>query len=265
MSRPPAASPSVRSPDAAVLEVSDGPAGAALAASAAARVSTKMANHWVELGEWQGGRQLWAFYLTFAHHQELHAYAQQQQALLTDLPGLDLVQPPWLHLTVQGVAFADALGADAFPSLVEAGAAVAAAAPPLELVVEKAVAEDDSVTMPVRVSGGMTALREDLRAAASAALDGLQLYTLPEPVGGFSPHITVAYARSDSPTVEEVHERLEGFTRPPLWLEVPTLSLVRLSRGTSRWWWTEEYPLTLRSASDPGRSAGGTRERQPSA
>lgn len=210
-------------------------------------VPTRLVNHWVDLSEWQGGRELWAFYLTFARHPELQDHVERQQATMSGLPGLDLVQPSWLHLTVQGVAFTDAVDGEALGALLEAGAAVAEAAEPLELVVGTAVAEDDSVCMPVWVSGDMTVLRNDLRDAARGALNGTELYALPEPIGGFAPHITIAYARADCPTVEEVQSRLMRFVEPPLRLDVAALSLVRLNRGTSRWWWSEEHPLCLRS------------------
>ncbi|WP_375424287.1 2'-5' RNA ligase family protein [uncultured Friedmanniella sp.] len=227
-----------------------------VAREAPAAGSTRLVNHWVEMAEWRNDRQLWAFYLTFGRCPELQAYVQRQQSLLSGLPGLDLVQAPWLHLTVQGVAFVDSVDGDAFQTLTTAGANVAASAPTLELLVGMAVAEDDSVTMPVRVNGGMTALRDELRDAARGALNGAALYALPEPVGGFAPHITIAYARDDSPTVEEVRARLDGFLEPPLRLEVGSLSLVRLCRGSSRWWWTEEYPLQLTAVEHPDQPVG---------
>lgn len=212
-------------------------------------------NHWVVLDEWRGDRELWAFYLTFSQASDLHGYVQRQQAVLQDLAGLDRVEPAWLHLTVQGVAFADSLDEDVVGRLREAGAAVAAAEGPLELVVDPAKVLHDAIALPVRLSEALQRVRNGVRDAAAVLLAGSDLYRLPGSRDVFGPHITIAYARTDAPSVVDVESRLRLLDEPPLRLTATHLSLVRLNRGTSRWWWREELRLPLRQGqeADQGR------------
>jgi 2'-5' RNA ligase len=206
----------------------------------------RLANHWVELAEWAGGRELWAFYLTFREQPLLHGFVQRQQRLLDGLGGLDLVAPDWLHLTVQGVVFADAVDAASIARLRVAGARAVAEEGPLSLVVHRPVTDRDAIILPVGdADQGLTRLRLGVRRAACEALRRSDLYELPEPVGGFAPHITVAYARADAPELAAIEARLSRAEETELRLSATYVSLLRLNRGTSRWWWSEELQLPL--------------------
>ena len=55
------------------------------------------------------------------------------QARLADLPGLDLVPVEWLHLTVQGIGFADEVGAGEVDRIVAAVRRRCAALAPLRV------------------------------------------------------------------------------------------------------------------------------------
>lgn len=203
-------------------------------------------NHWVDLDEWRGARELWAFYVTFSEHSDLHDYVERQQAVLRDLGGLDWVLPGWLHLTVQGVAFADSLDEDTVGRLREAGAAVVADEGPQELVVDRAEILHDAIALPVRAADGLQRTRNRLRDAAAELLAGAELYRLPGSREAFAPHVTIAYARTDAPAVVDVESRLRLLDEPPLRLTATYLSLVRLNRGGSRWWWRDELRLPMR-------------------
>ncbi len=205
----------------------------------------RLANHWVEMAEWAGGRELWAFYLTFREQPLLHSLVQRQQRVLDGLGGLDLVAADWLHLTIQGVVFADAVDATSISRLRVASARVVAEEGPLTLVVHRPVPDEDAIILPVDVDEGLARLRLGLRQAACAALDRSDLYELPEPVGGFAPHITIAYARADGPELTEVASHLRRSEETELRLSASYVSLLRLNRGASRWWWSEELQLPL--------------------
>lgn len=205
----------------------------------------RLANHWVELAEWAGGRELWAFYLTFREQPLLHALVERQQRVLDGLGGLDLVAPDWLHLTMQGVVFADAVDAESIARLRVASARAVATEGPLSLVVHRPVIDRDSIILPVHTDESMARLRLGVRRAACEALDRSDLYELPEPVGGFAPHITIAYARADAPELAVVESRLSRIEETELRLPATYVSLLRLNRGTSRWWWSEELKLPL--------------------
>lgn len=220
--------------------------------------SQNLVNHWVDLDEWRSDRELWAFYLTFSEHSDLHRRVQRQQAVLHDLGGLDWVLPAWLHVTVQGVAFADTLDEDVVGRLREVSAAVVAEEGPLELVVDKPQIKHDAITMPVRHSEALQRIRSGVRGAAVELLAGSDLYRLPGSREVLAPHVTIAYARTDAPSVVDVASRLRMVDEPPLRLAATYLSLVRLNRGASRWWWREEVRLPMKQGNRITRESAGT-------
>src|SRR5687767_3808457 len=70
---------------------------------------THFSSHWNPLPDWSPGRSLLACYVTFDDEPGVHAVVDAYQEPLADVAALDLVQRRWLHTTVQGVWFADAL------------------------------------------------------------------------------------------------------------------------------------------------------------
>jgi len=205
-----------------------------------------MVNHWVEAPEWLNGRQLWAFYLTFEGASALHDFAAAHQSRLAGFDGLDLVDRRWLHLTIQGAAFTDQMEPESYELLVRAVAKLTLQEPAIDLVVQRPRPSRDAVVMQAIPSHPLDSLRDRLRSAATAALGTDELYALPEPVGGFNPHITVAYVRPPEPQAADVAAAMEEVALPDIRVRVPHLSLVRLSRGTSDWTWDaeERFPLS---------------------
>jgi len=205
-----------------------------------------MVNHWVEAPEWLNGRQLWAFYLTFAGASALHDFAAAHQSRLAGIDGLDLVDRRWLHVTIQGAAFTDQIDPEAYQLLVRAVAQLTARERAIDLVVQRPRPARDAVWMQAIPSHPLDGLRDRLRSAATAVLGTDELYALPEPVGGFNPHITVAYVRPPVPQAADITAALEDVALPDIRVRAPHLSLVRLSRGSSEWTWDaeERFPLS---------------------
>jgi 2'-5' RNA ligase len=74
------------------------------------------------------------------------------------------------------------------------------------------------------------------------------LYRLPEPLEGFNPHVTIAYARAETWPLERIEQRLAACDVPAIRFDAPALSLVRLRRGTDRWTWDREMRFSLLGA-----------------
>jgi hypothetical protein len=208
-------------------------------------LSTGLVNHWRPLPEWQPGRRLWTFYMTFDGQSDLHAAVQRYHHELSGIDEFDLVNPRWLHVTLQGIAFSDQLDA-AHVDTIEAEVSTALATrrlPALKLA--PARLDGDALSMRLTPADGISALREDIRACVSGTIGAGNLYQLPEPAGGFNPHISIAYANASIPDTSDVCARLDRVPPPDFSLDVKHVSLVQLGRETHRWFWDHERKVSL--------------------
>lgn len=104
------------------------------------------------------------------------------QARLAELPGLDLVPAEWLHLTMQGIGFADEVGAGDTVRIVAA------------------VRRRCAGLAPVRLTLGPAQAVRKLRAAVRAGIAEVWgPARVPEGAGDFTPHVSLAYSETDGP------------------------------------------------------------------
>lgn len=69
--------------------------------------ATQLRNHWYWRPGHRPGRPFYAWHLTFNGQHDLHRLVAEYHQVLRDVPGLDLVPIPWLHITMQGIGFID--------------------------------------------------------------------------------------------------------------------------------------------------------------
>ncbi len=136
-------------------------------------------DHWVDLPEWQPGRELWAFYLTFADASALHSRIEHDQAALSGIPGLGPIPRSGLHLTVQGVTFRDLVPDAQIEHLAEAVGAVVARRNLPRLYAGPATDDIDAVVLPVYPAEELVALRDLIQLAAAELLGPEQVYQFP--------------------------------------------------------------------------------------
>jgi hypothetical protein len=82
--------------------------------------SEHMRDHWWWRPGWHTGRSMYTWHVTFADQPQLHELAATYQTALTRLPGLDVIPTPWLHLTMQGIAFTDEISEQEVADIAEA-------------------------------------------------------------------------------------------------------------------------------------------------
>ncbi len=199
-------------------------------------------NHWVDMPEWQPGRELWAFYLTFADAGALHARVDRDQAALSGVAGLAPISRDCLHLTVQGVTFRDLVPDAQIERLAEAVGAVVARRRLPTLHAGPATDDIDAVVLPVFPVEEIVALRDLVQVATAELLGPSQIYQFPPSAGGFVPHVSIAYASRDIPG-PVLAAGLEGTDQGLTALEVRHLSLVALRRADQTWSWEQEIRL----------------------
>ncbi len=208
--------------------------------------TTHLVDHWTDTREWSPGRALFACYATFDRDPELQVLVRRYQDEIADLPGLDLIRPEWLHLTIQGIAFSDLLGPGEQQRIVTAvSRGLARVAPPV-IALQPPEYGRDGIYLPAGPAEPLAAAREVIRAELAAIRDpGLQ-YALPGQDGPFDPHVSIAYANTRVP-LDLVRARLDRVPAPGLNLTLSKISLIMLRRGDHRWSWTDAVEVTVGS------------------
>ncbi len=217
--------------------------------------TTDLCNHWTDRPEWYQDRQLWAFYITFPGQPELHERVARDQDVLAALPEFDLIRRANLHLSVQGVAFVDEVGASHIQDLADAVRIRVRTERLPSLTVGRAQLDYDAISLPVTPVDELARLKCLIKDEADRVLAGQAVYQLPESPGGFSPHISIAYANDDisARTIAPFLPRLES---EPLRIDVQEISLVKLKRQERKWFWADEQSFEL---GQPARVRTGAR------
>jgi 2'-5' RNA ligase len=203
---------------------------------------THFTSHWAPLPDWSPGRSLLACYVTFDDDPAVHAVVDAYQTVLKDVPALDLVERRWLHTTVQGVWFVDALPPTARDRLADAlGESLAAVTAP-EVTLGPPALGAEGVVLPLRPVAGLVRLRDEVRAGVREALGLAEPYVLPGQHADFDPHVTLGYANDAFP-LAEVRRRLETVESvPPTRVAVRGVTLLSVDR---RWQWTDAVHVPL--------------------
>jgi hypothetical protein len=207
-------------------------------------LATDLYNHWTDKPEWLPGRRLWSFYLTFAGQEALRARVADDQEVLRGIPGLNVIAPENLHLSIQGTAFSDQVEFEAVDELAELPT----------LSAYRAHDDFDAICMPVIPGDELAEVKGLVQTAAEKVFGAEKIHQLPVSSGGFSPHVSIAYANSFIPR-SEVENALRFMSDDVTTLTVQHLSLVALRRDplSTSWSWDYERFLPFGgSARSPG-------------
>jgi 2'-5' RNA ligase len=196
-------------------------------------------SHWSEMPEWGQGRSLWAMYFTFGEEVQLHRLVADYQNQLREIDGIDLIARNWLHLTMQGIGFTDEVPLDLVNRILKRAEKLKLPRPG---TVGPPLLDLDAIAMPVAPISGLVNLRQGLLSIATDVLGARAPYRLPEPVGGFSPHISIGYANTEVPAAHLI-PRLERVQHHHVEIRFSHISLLRLYRSSRQWHWDQEYRI----------------------
>ncbi|MFF3276014.1 2'-5' RNA ligase family protein [Streptomyces chrestomyceticus] len=198
----------------------------------------QMADHWWWRPGWQTGTRFLTFHFTFQDAPEVHRLATAYRTALAGVDGLDLVPDRWLHLTTQGLGFADTAPDDEVQAVLAAAASRLAALPPFDLTLHRPEITPEAVRWEASPAGPPTAVRAALRDAIRSVrgtVDG------PEE---FAPHISIAYSNSAGPAAP-VQAALDTVDTPPATAHVDHVELIVLHRDRRMYQWETHTRLPL--------------------
>ncbi|MFK0297216.1 2'-5' RNA ligase family protein [Streptomyces sp. NPDC090442] len=198
----------------------------------------RMADHWWWRPGWGPGSRFLTFHLTFQLSPGLHRLAAEYRAALADLGGLDPVPDASLHMTLQGLNFADRVSGDDLRAVLSAAQSRLARFPAFDLRVHRPEITPEAIRWEATPSGPPAAVRAALRDAIGTVWD-----TVPEPAE-FAPHITIAYSNATGPAAP-VRAALDAVTTDPATVHVDQVELIVLNRDRRMYEWDTHTQLTL--------------------
>jgi 2'-5' RNA ligase len=190
--------------------------------------------------------------VTLVGASDLHSLARRYRHVLDELPGLDVVPEPWLHLTVQGVGWSDEV-TDAERARIVAGVRRSLdRMAPISAALGPAVVKGEAIVLPATPVPPLRELHSVISDEISAALGR-------PPLGGLSsdflPHVSLAYSHIDA-DASPYAEALESVSEPAARATIRDVTLIRQERLLEperlyRWTELDRVPLGVHSDTGP--------------
>jgi hypothetical protein len=195
--------------------------------------ATQLRNHWWWRPGWNADRRFYTWHLTFDGQHQLHQLVSAYQDALSDVPGLDLIPRPWLHLTMQGIGFTDEVHPDQAQAIADAASQRLAELPSAELTFHEPVIRPEALALPPAPMQPLVTIRDTIRDAIATVWgdDGI-----PETDNRFDPHLSFAYVNTDAPA----DTALQALTRvhpEPVQVTATEASLIVLRRDEHLYQW----------------------------
>lgn len=217
-----------------------------------------MADHWGRRSGWRPGRRKYTWYLTFGAHQEVRDLAASYQARLAALPGLDLIPARWLHLTMQGVGFADEVSDEEVAALLAASAGRLKGYAVQRVTLGPALVMPEAILLDVTPASGLASIRRELRKAVADVLGAARL------AGGdeWMPHVSVAYSHGTGPQAPYLAAVDGGGTTETV---ISTVKLIVLGRDHRLYEWTTRGDVHLTTPHAARQGSAGRQRSEPNA
>lgn len=201
----------------------------------------RIRDHWYWRPGWRIGRSFYTWHLTFADAENLHRLADTVRTAL-DLTILSPVPDDGLHLTMQGVGFADEVNDRDLSAVIDAAKHQVRHLESFNLSLGPVDPDAEGIGLLVQPWAPVIALRHTLRAAI---VDVWGPSNVPEQADGFRPHVTIAYSASNADTAD-LRTRLTPLRElEPATVKIANAQLIQLNRDEKIYQWKTIATLDL--------------------
>ena len=208
------------------------------------QIVTTVRNHWWWRPGWRTGRHFYACHLTLEGQPQLRELVRHYQDALAHLPSLDLIPPQWLHITMQGIGFADEISAADLTAVTDRLAEQFRVLEPPVATFHRATIRPEAVLLKAEPPEPLYQLRLAMYDTIAAAL-GPTKFSEPRPQPGqFTPHVSAAYINSDGPA-QPITDAVSKIDPQPVTATFHTASLLVFHRDHRMYEWTQATPLTI--------------------
>ncbi|MFC4060884.1 2'-5' RNA ligase family protein [Planomonospora corallina] len=187
-----------------------------------------MRSHWWWRPGWRPGRRMYAVHTLFDGQDALHDLVRAYQAPLRDLAGLDPVPVEWLHLTMQGVGFADE--ADDVDAVAQAVRRRLAGVGPVSLTFDRPTVDPESISFQPVPAEGVDRARRAVRQGITDVRGEV------DETDDWWVHMSIAYSDSSGPAAP-YEEALAAVTAEPVTVTVSRIHLIAVRRDGHLYRW----------------------------
>jgi len=201
---------------------------------------SEVRDHWYWRPNWRPGRSFYTWHVIFPDDAVLTDLHGAYQRLVGSLPGITPVPVQWLHLTLQGIGFADKVPQADLAPIIEAAQRRLEHFRPFEIKLGPAVVDVESLQLPVTPVDRLRRLRAQLRAAVTDVWGRDSVPTLPE----LDPHVSLGYWNQPAPPAPlcQLVNALPGSTATT---DLTRVTLLNLNRDHHQYEWTPHATLDL--------------------
>ena len=192
----------------------------------------RMRDHWWWRPGWRVGRAFYTWHLTFDHAPDVHRLAGEYAEAL-DIPGLDVIPPRWLHLTMQGIGFTDEIPESEDDAIADAARRRLAQVPSFDVMLGPTLTDPEVVRLHVHPAEPVAQVRAAIREGIA---DVWGPDRVPEAEAGFTPHVSLAYSSSDGPA-EPILRAAGSRTVEPASARISEAQLIVLNRDHREYQW----------------------------
>lgn len=160
---------------------------------------------------------------------------------LAGLTALTIVPDEWLHLTVQGIGFADERSPADVGRIAERATEAMAPIGAFDVEFGEIVVADEAIVMPADPPAPVQLLRRTARAAIADVLGQDQVTEDPD---RFRPHISVAYLAAEGPAAPYVNALAANRPRP-VRVSIDRMDIIQMHRDNRMYEWTIVATLPL--------------------
>ena len=163
-------------------------------------VPASVRNHWWWRPGWTTGRHYYACHLTLDDQPQLRQLVARYQQAIENSPGLDLIPPEWLHITMQGIGFTDEIGITELRRLTDALTQELSKIDPPTVNFRSLTVHPEAIYLKAHPADALYPLRARMyRAVVDAIGFNSSAGNMPGP-REFFPHVSIAYVSADGET-----------------------------------------------------------------
>ena len=200
---------------------------------------TDVRYHWWWREGQRVGRRFFTVHATFAAAAEVQQMAAEARERLCGIPYLDLIPGRWLHLTMQGIGFADEVSDGDLEAITAAAAARLAMLAPVAITLGPPEIAGEGVTCWALPPRALDPVRDAVRAGIGDVWGANRVPESPD----WTAHVSVAYANADGPGAP-IDAALEGMGAVET--TVRAVDLIRLGRDSHLYEWENVASLPLK-------------------
>ncbi len=160
------------------------------------------------------------------------------------MPSLDLIPAQWLHITMQGIGFADEIEPEDLGVVTVAIEERLRHAEPPVATFHSPTIRSEAVYLKADPPRSLYEVRRTVYDAITSVLS-TDKFSEPRPgPRQFTPHVSAAYVNSDGPA-EPIAQALKAVDPPPVAATFGAISLLEFHRDRRMYEWTKATPLPI--------------------